>query len=251
MRKSFLAFVFLAISLLLFAQQTMNNDAVIKLAKAGLSDDLIVSTINAQPGTYDTSANGLIALKKAGASDKVVAAIVQKAAAPAAPAPLAPATVAPTPSPTTAAPTVPAAVDSVGVYFQSKDGSWQEVEAETVNMRTSGFMTKDMKGILKGGTSRRRLTLPVNMILDVPEGRSPGEYQLLRLEVHGDRREFHSVHIGWAHVSTGAAKNSLEFDPKKIAPRVYQFTLGQGFATGEYGIVPPSDTVSMGNMASN
>jgi hypothetical protein len=83
MRKSFIALVFLAFCPLLIAQQAMNNDAVIKLVKAGLSDDLIISTINASPGTYNTSADGLIALKTAGVSDKVVAAVVTKAAAPA------------------------------------------------------------------------------------------------------------------------------------------------------------------------
>jgi hypothetical protein len=68
----------------LAAQQTLNNEAVIKLMKAGLSDDLIVSTINSSPGSYDTSADGLIALKKAAVSDKVVAAIATKNAAPSA-----------------------------------------------------------------------------------------------------------------------------------------------------------------------
>jgi hypothetical protein len=48
------------------------------MAKAGLSDDLIVSTIISSPGAYDTSADGMIALKGAGVSDRVVAAIVQK-----------------------------------------------------------------------------------------------------------------------------------------------------------------------------
>jgi len=80
-RKSILAFVFLALCPLLYAQQALNNDAVIKLVKAGLSDDLIVTTINSAPGSYNTSVDGLIALKSAGVSDKVVAAIVAKAAA--------------------------------------------------------------------------------------------------------------------------------------------------------------------------
>jgi len=71
-RKKILAIAFLAICPLLFAQQALNNDAVIKLVKAGLSDDLIVTTINASAGTYDTSADGIIALKTAGVSDKVV-----------------------------------------------------------------------------------------------------------------------------------------------------------------------------------
>jgi hypothetical protein len=64
--------------MLVFAQQAMNNDSVVKMIKAGLSDDIIVTTINASPGTYDTSADALIALKTAGASDKVVSAIVLK-----------------------------------------------------------------------------------------------------------------------------------------------------------------------------
>jgi hypothetical protein len=82
-RKKIFAVVLLALSSVLVAQQALNNDAVIKLVKAGLSDDLIVSTVTAQPGTYDTSTDGLIALKTAGVSDKVVAAIVAKSSAPA------------------------------------------------------------------------------------------------------------------------------------------------------------------------
>jgi hypothetical protein len=75
----------LAFCPLLLAQQAtgsttreLNNDAVIKLINAGLSDDLIISTINALPGAYDTSPDGLIGLKTARASDKVVSAIVLK-----------------------------------------------------------------------------------------------------------------------------------------------------------------------------
>jgi hypothetical protein len=85
MRKDLLGLLFLAVCPLLVAQQTLTNDAIIKLVKAGLSDDLILSTIAAQTGTYDASTDGLIALKSAGVSDKVVAAIVAKAAS--APAP--------------------------------------------------------------------------------------------------------------------------------------------------------------------
>jgi hypothetical protein len=91
MRKCFFVFAFLCLSLPLLSQQALNNDAVIKLTKAGLSEDLIVSTINSQPGSYNTTTDGLIALKSAGVSDKVVSAIVMKASAPTAvPAPIPP-----------------------------------------------------------------------------------------------------------------------------------------------------------------
>lgn len=80
MGKSLATVAILTLSaILVFAQQAMDNSSVIKLVKAGLSDDIIVSTINASPGTYDTSPDALIALKAAGASDKVVSAIVLKA----------------------------------------------------------------------------------------------------------------------------------------------------------------------------
>lgn len=82
MRRSFFAASFLGICASLVAQQALNNDAVLRLVKAGLSDDVIVTTINASPGAYDISANALIALKSAGVSDKVIAAIVIKSSAP-------------------------------------------------------------------------------------------------------------------------------------------------------------------------
>ena len=106
MRKSVLAVLTLATCSFLAAQQPMTNDSVTKLVKAGLSDDIIVTTINASPGTYDTSTDGLISLKTAGASDKVIAAIVMKNAAPAAPA----APPAAVPNPSAAPPPPPAAL---------------------------------------------------------------------------------------------------------------------------------------------
>ena len=79
MSRCVLAVLFVVFSPMLIAQQALNNDSIIKLVKAGLSDDLILSTIKATPGAYDISAEGIIALKTGGASDKVVTAIVLKA----------------------------------------------------------------------------------------------------------------------------------------------------------------------------
>jgi hypothetical protein len=88
--KLFITILFLGACPLLLAQQMLNNDSVIKLAKAGLSEDLIITTINASPGAYDASANGLIALKGAGVSDKVVSAIILKSTTPTSTAPTQP-----------------------------------------------------------------------------------------------------------------------------------------------------------------
>jgi hypothetical protein len=104
MRKFLLALAASIFCPLLVAQQSLNNDAVIKLVKAGLSDDLIVSTIGAQSGIYDTTPDGLIALKAAGVSDKVVAAMVAKAAAPPPPPAAQPPQAPPAPAPPTPPP---------------------------------------------------------------------------------------------------------------------------------------------------
>jgi hypothetical protein len=100
------------------ASQALNNDAVIKLAKAGLSDDLIVSTIANSPGVYDISADGMIALKSAGVSDRVVSAIVLKANTAAQPAQSSIPPLAPMPSPATGKILVPDGTDVYLVFDQ-------------------------------------------------------------------------------------------------------------------------------------
>ena len=64
---------------LLLGQQTLNNDSVVNLMKAGFSEDVIISAINRSLGAYDTSVDGLIALKNAGITNKEISAIVAKA----------------------------------------------------------------------------------------------------------------------------------------------------------------------------
>jgi hypothetical protein len=274
MRKLLLAVFFLAISPALVAQQTLNNDAVIKMAKAGLSDDIIITSINANQGAYDTSTEGLIALKKAKVSDKVVSAIIVKSSAP----PTAPAqSTAPgaqgfgAPAPGSspegsggfgAAPAsgVPAGVDSVGVYYQEASGAWQEVSAEVVNFKTGGALKHiasvgivkgDMNGDIAGNRSHLAIKFPASFILYVPEGTSPGEYQLLRLHVNPNNREFRSVTGGVVHESGGASQASVDFTNKKLAPRIYQITLTSEVGKGEYGFLPPQDSGSGKSMASS
>lgn len=275
MRKALLAGLVLLLGSALMAQQSLNNESVIKLIKAGLSEDLIVTTINSSPGTYDTSANGLIALKKAGASDKVVAAIVLKAAGPSATLPAsAPAQSASSgttiggttiggsttaPSAPTEPAGLPPGVDSVGVYFlDSSSNTWQELPAEVVNFKTGGalkhiasvgIVKEDMNGLVGGNRSRTILKFPASFIFYIPEGRSAGEYQLLRLHVNADSREFRASTGGVVHESGGALRDVVDYTPKKIAPRVYQIIVGEEVGRGEYGFLPPSDGAN--NIASS
>jgi hypothetical protein len=93
------------------AQQTLNNDSVIRMVKMGFQEDMIINAINRSPGTYNTSTDGLVALKNARVGDKVVSAMVSRnsVVAPASAAPTVPVSeVAPAGIQATSQRTVPA-----------------------------------------------------------------------------------------------------------------------------------------------
>ncbi|MGA9586988.1 MAG: hypothetical protein WBQ95_16760, partial [Terracidiphilus sp.] len=200
--------------------------------------------------------NGLIALKRAGATDKEVAAVVLKASG------VAPATPAAAPEPVNQAPAgsassvvvstaPPVGVDSIGIYYLDKSGNtWKEVPAEVVNFKaggalkhyaSAGVLKGDMTGIVGGNRSSLSLKVPASFILYVPDGRAPGEYQLLRLHENADSREFRAANGGVVHDAGGALRDVVDFTSRKIAPRMYLIDFGEDMDKGEYGFLPPSD----------
>jgi len=259
MRKRLPALALLAISSLLFAQQDMDNAAVIKLLKAGLSDDLIVTTIEASPGKYDTSADALVALRTAGADSKVISAVLMKSR-PGPPPP--PGVRRPLPeAPSKPAEPVwkaPAGVDGVGIYFQVRDESWKPLLAETVTRKaggvaksvaTEGKIKGDVNARVDGSSSDVTVTLPANFILFVPEGASPGQYVLLRFHAHDKGREFRLETGGEFHRSSSEARESIDFSSKQLGPRVFEVTLGRELGAGEYGFLAPNDAANLGGSA--
>lgn len=59
-------------------QLALTNDAIIKMVKAGLGEDVIISVVNTQPANFTLTPEELIALKSAGVPDRVVTAMVTK-----------------------------------------------------------------------------------------------------------------------------------------------------------------------------
>ncbi|MGA2852211.1 MAG: hypothetical protein ABSE46_24670 [Terracidiphilus sp.] len=272
MRMRFLAFLFLAFCPLLIAQQALDNDAVIKLTKAGLSEDLIVSTINSQGGTYDTSTNGLIALKSAGVSDKVVAALVAKAAAPIPPLPPMPAVT----QQATTDPDDPASPHEAGIYiFSDKAPRGSKMVMLEPSIYTQGKMggvfTSAMtygiakvktKAVLRGARSNAQISdsEPVFYFYFETQGAglshasmsfggtsTPNEYTLLKFEVKGDTRE---TVVGKFNAYGGSGgtddKAIINFTYAKLGPGVYKVTLSAPLKHGEYGFISGSGFVGAG-----
>ncbi|HEX7677135.1 MAG TPA: hypothetical protein VF713_03350 [Thermoanaerobaculia bacterium] len=109
------------------ANETLDNDVVTRLVKAGLSADVIVLKIEQSEGRFDVSADGLIALKTAGVPDAVIKAMLLKSSAPAAAARVDAAPVAPVPPPVpqVVRPVESAAGHCASVrYYTNGNGGW-------------------------------------------------------------------------------------------------------------------------------
>jgi hypothetical protein len=234
--RFYLQMLLFVVAALATAQQALNNEAIVKMVKAGLAEELIVSTIQSQPGSYSLGADDLIALKSAGVSEKILAAMVAKSTAG-------------TSSPAPAAkedPAVEAPVKDVGVYYK-KGGEWVELLPEVVNWRTggvlksiatAGLVSGDINGVLQGANSRNSVKSPVEILVYAPEGVAITEYQLLRLRQKSDRREFRTITGGVLRASGGATRDLVPFEGKKIAPRTWIVIL-PNLGAGEYGFLAP------------
>ena len=51
-----------------FAQETLTNQSIMEMVKAGLSERVVIAKIRTSPTSFDTSTDALIALKKNGVS---------------------------------------------------------------------------------------------------------------------------------------------------------------------------------------
>src|SRR6185437_638916 len=78
-RKIFPALLML-VAMCFFAQEMLTNESILKLCKAGVGDDTIVDMIKAQPSKFSLRTDDIIALKSAGITEKVIAAMVAKGA---------------------------------------------------------------------------------------------------------------------------------------------------------------------------
>ena len=252
MRKGLVALLFLAFTSFLTAQQALNNDSVIKMVKAGLTDDVIVATINANPGAYDASPDGLIALKQAGVSNKVIDAIVAKStfSTPDSAQPSAPPSPEP-PAPPQFAP-LPPGVDNIGAYYKDSGGNWQPLPAEVVifqsgglvkHVASAGLVKEDLNGLVGGMRSRLVVSTPVTFILHVAQGRTASDYELIHLHVVSNNRQFQSVAGGLIHdSSTSSLRDEIDFSSKQIGPSAFQIVLNNGLGDGEFGFLSPQDS---------
>jgi hypothetical protein len=226
------------------ATPEMTNQDVIDLVKSGFGDDLVVNQVQtAKNKAFDVTTRGLIALKAAGVSDRIIT-VMTGSADPGRPTASTPQTPLPV---IDAAPIVP----EIGVYYK-RDANWADLQPEVVNWKTGGVLKHiatagivkgDLNGIIQGPGSKTFLKRPLEILVYAPEGVAITEYQLLRLRVNKNAREFRTVTGGVLHSSGGAMRDLVPFESTKLAVRSYTLVL-PNLTPGEYGILAPGSSSS-------
>jgi hypothetical protein len=227
----------------------IDNATILRMQAAGLSDDILIQTVTLQPGQYSTNPDDLIALKKAGLSDRVIAAMLQHNAANSGllqhPIPIASGKLT----------AQAAGLDEIGVYFRSKTGEWIPLHTERVlfksggaakSILTHGIISKDMNGHVDGPHSSLVLPTGVEILIYTPVGTSAEEYDFIRFREHPDNREFRTLTGGVFHSESGAERDEVVFHPVRVGPQLYTFTVPVDIIKGEYGILPPGSANTQG-----
>lgn len=218
-------------------QRVLTNDSIVRMSKAGLDAALILQTIRTQPGQYTTGPEDLIALKEQGVPQNVIAAMMARASGLA----------EHVPEPVTLTPLSPG-IDEEGVYRKDKDGKWVPVAPELVRYKSGGWIKstatynivkKDRNGEVSGAQSALILKPGDELEILAPPNTDAIEYQLLRFRLHPNSREFRATTGGVFNSHDGLERDQVEIQPKRIAPRVFAFTIPLTIGGGEFGVLPP------------
>jgi hypothetical protein len=220
--------------------KTLTNSSITRMVGAGLSDDLILQAIAAQPGQYATDADSLVDLKDANVSERVITAMINKGRKR-----LTPETTASSEDP----PPAPISeVSEIGAYYKDRNGTWQPLQTEVVHIKsggwlkstaTHGIIKQDRNGHLNGRESKLALQAPVEILIYAAPSVDIAEYDFLRFRVHSDNREFRSLTGGVFHSTGGADRDEVAFQPTRLGQRTWRFTVDRSIGGGEYGILPP------------
>jgi hypothetical protein len=232
----------------------LNNQSIIEMVSLGLSDDVIIAKIRsvseADALKFDTTIDGLKALKAGKVSDEVIKVMIN-------PAPT-PATVIATGSSISLDANLPP--PEVGVYW--KNGATfiliqgQAISQAKAGGRAGSYFSYGIRGqhwdaTLNGPTSNNHVKdrRPL-FYFYVPEGTDASDYVLIKLEKKGDRREFQIGSFGGVSGGKSGVKREKEvlFKAEHVGIRIYKITVDGEFKPGEYAFFMGTGTQS--NMSS-
>jgi hypothetical protein len=221
----------------------LTNQDIISMVELGLSEDVVIAKIRSMSAvgpdaiSFDTSVEGMKALKSANVPDSVIKVMINPA---------------PPPQPTSVVASAPMTIDpnlpppEVGVYW--KDGSnFVMVQGQALSQTKAGgkagsFFTDGLRNqhwdaYVEGPTSKNvvKERRPA-FYFYVPDGSTSSDYVLIKLNKKGDRREFQVGSFGGISGGKSGVQRDKEvpFKADHIGIRVYRITLNEDLKPGQY-----------------
>lgn len=212
-----------------FAQtktEVITNANVIALVKAGLSESIIIKTIENSDTKFDTSTAAILALKKQGVTNGVISKMTDQSKA--------------TPLPTTKTGGNLAAVKSLmhPYYFESSSKTYKPLEKGSAELKTKlkalGYGGSETNFELDGETSNTIFTKgsPISFVAYVGEGQTP-ILNLYKAEVKKGKRlgKLSSAKI---FNKNNVSKYSIALNPVALNSSVYKLEVASELDAGEY-----------------
>ena len=240
--------------------ETLNNQNVIALVGAGLGDEAVIAKIKASAGQYDTSTDALIALKRAGASSAVIAAVIEASNGTA----VSDKAMLSSDSPD---PKVP---HQSGIYMLADwlpEAKMLVLDPTTSNqtktggmfgyMLTGGIASMSFKTVLPSPTARVGTQKPrpkfyfyfdqagrslstggATSIWMAGSVTSPNEFSLVRFSVKSGRREAKVGKFNLGGAKAGVMdEDRIQFDYNQVSPGVFAAMPSNDLPPGEYGFI--------------
>jgi hypothetical protein len=177
-----------------------------------LGDDVIIARIKTSPCRFALSDDDLVALKRAGVSDKVIAAMLE-------------ASVLTSPR---------VAVD--GWPLEQRSLAQAKVVGGLGKNLSLGIKSTRTKAILEGRHANVYAGSNPTIVLQLPADDSVDNYVLVRLGSKGDRRELDVTPAGKGASGRAAIRteNAIRMSSKPLGSRRYQLTPVKRLKRGEY-----------------
>ena len=206
----------------------LTNAGVLELLRGGITEGTIAQLIETRPHTFDVSVLELIALKRAGASDRVIRSMLSAA------------TRRRTPS------LAPVAVpDEQGVYWEGPQ-ALQRLPVETITLRgPRGFETDT--GVIDGTRSAIALPTPLSFLVRTPDNVTADEYVLVQLFIRKDRREFRTL-TGGLWRGDGIERMAVPFESERVTRNLYRVRV-VALPRGQFGFIPAGTQLPVGRAA--
>jgi hypothetical protein len=218
----------------------LTNADIISMTSLGLSDPVIVEKIRSTTAKrFDTSLEGLRALKVAHVSDAVIRIMINPNAAATAPA-----------ATNITRNDIPASAPvprEVGVYTL-RDKNLVPVSPEVAVIKTGGFFISAVTygakhphsvGEIRNPNSPLHLPPTQEFVIRLPDGARPDDLRIYKLDEKKETRELRFLDIGvWGKSHNDMDRLALPLpSPERLDPQTWKLSLHLG--VGEYGLIAP------------